>query len=255
MALLEASELRVSFDGGVRALRGVSFSLERGEALAVIGETGAGKSTLAHCIVGLLGPPQASGSVRLDGTELVGAPPDELRAIRWSRIAILLQAAPMHPVATVGAQVTEPMRVKAGMSEAEAFRRAQKLADEVRLDPGLLKRYPHQLAGGERRRASLAMVLALDPELVILDEPFAGLDPQTKSDLVQSIVSIAAGRELAMIVISHDVPAAARLAPRTAVMYAGEVVEEGPTAQVVGAPAHPYNWALLGGYPVLSTAK
>ena len=140
MGLLEVSDLCASFENGVKALRGVSFSLGRGEAIAVLGETGAGKSTLAHCIVGLVRAPQASGSVRLDGIEILGAGDEQLRALRWSKVAIVLQGTPFNPVAAVGAQVTEPMRTKAAMSEAQARRRAQELAAEVRLDPMLLER-------------------------------------------------------------------------------------------------------------------
>ncbi len=253
--LLEVSDLRVRFDGEVDALRGVSLELERGDSLAIVGESGAGKSTLAQCLVGLIGPPQASGSVRLDGEELLGAPPERLRALRWSTVAIALQGSPFNPVVSVGDQVAEPLRERAGMDGTQARHRAQQLAEEVLLDPATLERFPHQLSGGEKRRAMLAMVLALDPELVILDEPTAGLDPATRVALLDRLDELAAGRRFALLTISHDLPAAARLGRTSMVLYAGEAMEVGPTGLVVGRPAHPYSWGLVNAYPVMSTSK
>lgn len=253
--VLEVVDLRVRYPGGVDALRGVSFHLERGESLSIVGESGAGKSTLALCLAGLVQPPDASGSVLVDGQEMLGASPEVLRSLRWSTVALALQGAPFNPVVAVGAQVAEPLRERLGMSTGAARGRAEELAREVLLDPSVLDRFPHQLSGGERRRAMLAMVLALDPALVVLDEPTAGLDPATKQGLVEQLGKLAATRGFALVVISHDLPDAARLARRTMVLYAGEVMEEGATARVVGAPAHPYSWALVNVYPVMTTTK
>lgn len=253
-ALLEIRDLRVRF-GDVEALRGVSLSLERGESLAVVGESGAGKSTLAHCIVGLLEAPQVTGSVRLAGQEIVGAEPAVLRGLRWSTVAIALQGVPFNPVASVGAQVAEPLREHGGASAAQAQQRARELAEEALLDPAVLDRFPHELSGGERRRAMLAMALALDPELVILDEPAAGLDPATRYELLERVDELARARGFALLVISHDLPAAARLARRSMVLYAGEAMETGDTNRVIQRPAHPYSWALVNAYPVMSTTK
>jgi peptide/nickel transport system ATP-binding protein len=253
--LLRVDNLRVSYGGGVEAVRGVSFELDPGESLAIVGESGAGKSTLALCLAGLVQPPAVSGSVILDGQELVGAPAETLRKARWDTVALALQGAPFNPVVPVGTQVAEPLRERRGMSRAAARSRAEDLATAVQLNPRLLDRYPHQLSGGERRRAMLAMVLALDPALVVLDEPTAGLDPATKAGLVEGVVSLAAERGFALVVISHDLPDAARLAGRTMVMYAGEVVEAGATTRVIGDPAHPYSWALINVFPVMITTK
>jgi peptide/nickel transport system ATP-binding protein len=254
-SLLEVRDVAVCFDGEVEALRGVSFSLERGESLAVVGESGSGKSTLAQCLAGLIQPPEASGSVRLDGMELLGASEEALRPLRWSTVALALQGSPFNPVATVGDQVAEPLRDRLGMSRREAASRAAALAREVLLDPALLDRYPHQLSGGQLRRVSLAMVLAVDPALVVLDEPTAGLDPASRRDLVRRIVLLAAEKGFALIVISHDLPDASAMAARTMVLYAGEIMEEGVTARVVREPAHPYSWALINTYPVMTTTK
>ncbi len=254
-ALLQVEDLAVCFSGEVRALRGVSFSLERGASLAVLGESGSGKSTLAQSLVGLIQPPEATGSVRLDGQELMGASDQTLRSIRWARAALALQGAPFNPVVSVGDQITEPIRERHRRSGADADRRAVELAEEVLFDPALLERFPHELSGGERRRAMLAMVLALDPELVILDEPTAGLDPATSAELVERIARLHRERGFALVVISHDLPHASKLAQRTIVLYAGEAMEVGATSRVLGEPAHPYSWALVNAYPVMTTTK
>ncbi len=253
--LLEVADLRVVYGGDVHALRGVSFALDRGESLAVVGESGSGKSTLAMSLAGLIQPPEASGSVRLNGQELFGAPSERLRSLRWERVALSLQNAPFNPVATVGQQVAEPLRERRGVSRAAALRRAEELAAEVLLDPALLGRYPHQLSGGERRRAYLAMTLVLDPDLVVLDEPTAGLDPATRHDLVERIAALASSRGFALVVVSHDLPDATRLADRTMVLYAGEAMEVGLTRRVIETPAHPYSWALINTFPVMTTTK
>jgi len=253
--LLEVEDLAVCFGGEVEALRGVSFTLERGETLAVVGESGSGKSTMASCLVGLLQPPEVSGSVVLDGHELVGASPDTLRSLRWSTVALAMQGAPFNPVTTVGTQICEPMREHRAMSAADASRRAAELAVEVELDPGLLERFPHELSGGERRRATLAMALALDPDLLVLDEPTSGLDPFTRAEVVGRIKAASASRGLAMVVISHDLPDASHLTSRTMVLYAGQAIELGASPRVMGTPAHPYSWALVNAFPVMTTTK
>ena len=253
--LLQVADLAVRFDGEVDALRGVSFSLGRGESLAIVGESGSGKSTLANCLAGLVQPPEARGSVRVDGVELLGASQQTLRSVRWATVALALQGAPFNPVVTVGDQVAEPLRDRLSMGAREAAARAATLAGEVLLDPELLDRYPHQLSGGERRRAALAMVLALDPALVVLDEPTAGLDPATRHELVPRIVRLAQEKGFALVVVSHDLPDAAGMAARTMVLYAGEVMEQGDTARVILEPAHPYSWALVNTYPVMTTTK
>jgi len=253
--LLQVSGLAVTFAGGVEALRGIDFTLDRGESLAIVGETGSGKSTLALCLAGLIQPPAVQGSVKLKGQELMGAPAETLRLLRWDTVALALQGAPFNPVVSVGAQVAEPLRERLGMPKDEARRRAGELAVEASMDPALLDRYPHELSGGEKRRAALAMVLALDPELVILDEPTAGLDPSTKQGLVKRLKELAALRNFGLIVISHDLTDATHLANRTIVLYAGEAMEDGVSGSVIGEPAHPYTWALVNAYPVMTTTK
>ncbi|MDQ6726882.1 MAG: ABC transporter ATP-binding protein [Actinomycetota bacterium] len=254
-SLVQVTDLAVRYGGDVDALRGVTFSLEPGESLAIVGESGSGKSTLAQCLSGLVQPPEARGSVRVDGVELLGATEEALRSVRWSKVALALQGSPFNPVVTVGDQVEEPLRDRLRMGRREARERAAQLARDVLLDPELLDRYAHQLSGGQRRRAALAMVLALDPALVVLDEPTAGLDPATRQELVQRIVRLADERGFALVVVSHDLPDAASMAVRTIVLYAGEVMEDGATVRVIAEPAHPYSWALVNAYPVMTTTK
>jgi peptide/nickel transport system ATP-binding protein len=253
--LLQVTDLEVCFAGDVEAVRRVSFSLQRGESLAIVGESGSGKSTLAQCLVGLVQPPEARGSVRVGGVEVIGASEEKLREVRWETVALALQGSPFNPVVPLGDQVAEPLRDRRGIGAAEARRRADELAREALLDPALLDRYPHEVSGGQRRRATLAMVLALDPDLVVLDEPTAGLDPATRQELVGRIATLAKAKGFALIVISHDLPDAASMADRTIVLYAGEVMEDGPTPRVVADPAHPYTWALVNAYPVMTTTK
>ncbi|MGH2772895.1 MAG: ATP-binding cassette domain-containing protein, partial [Actinomycetota bacterium] len=201
--LIEVSGLRVTFEGGVAAVRDVSFSVGKGDSLAIVGESGSGKSTLAMCLTGLIQPPEASGSVKVSGSELLGASPQVLREVRWAQVAIGLQGAPFNPVVSVGAQIAEPLVERLGMAGKAAERRAAELAQEALLDTSLLEAFPHQLSGGERRRALLAMVLALDPDFVVLDEPTAGLDQATKGSLIERINSLRAQRGFGLVVISH----------------------------------------------------
>lgn len=253
--LLEVSDLAVRFSGGVDALRGVSFSLDRGESLAVVGESGSGKTTLALCLAGLIQPPDARGRVRVDGQEVLGAPADVLRALRWSKVALALQGAPFNPVTSIGAQLAEPLRDHLGIRGSQAGQRVEELAAAVGFEPTLLDRHPHQLSGGQRRRASLAMTLALDPALVVLDEPSAGLDPVSARELVELVAALGRERGFALVVLSHDLSLATSLAARTMVLYAGEAMEDGDTTRVMHDPVHPYSWALLHAYPVMSTTK
>ncbi len=253
--LLAVEDLRVCFGDDVHALRGVSFTLQRGESLSIVGESGSGKSTLALCLLGLVQAPAASGSVRLAGQELIGADAQTLRSLRWTTAALSLQGAPFNPVVRVGVQIGESLRDRKRANARQARDRAAELAQEVDLDPALLDRYPHELSGGERRRASIAMAIALDPDLLVLDEPTSGLDPATRHHVVDGIKALAQRRGFALIVISHDLPDATSLTDRTLVLYAGEAMEQGGSRQVMAEPAHPYTWALVNAFPVMSTTK
>lgn len=253
--ILEVRDLHVRFSGGVDALRGVTFALAPGEALAIVGESGAGKSTLAQATIGLIQPPAAQGSIQVAGRELLGAPDAELRSLRWSTVALVPQAAAFNPVIRIGDQIAEPLRERAGLPAAPARRRAHELAEDALLAPALLERYPHELSGGQRRQALLAMALALDPRLVVLDEPTAGVDPVGRAALLDRINDLSGARGFALLVVSHDLPAAARLASRCIMLYAGQAMEAGGTAALINRPAHPYSRALINAYPVMSTTR
>jgi len=255
MTLLRVECLRVRFGGGAEALGGINVELDTGQSLAIVGESGAGKTTLARAIAGLLDRAEVHGSIRLDGRELVGMPEAQLRELRWLRLAYAPQGVPFNPLTRVMTQVSEPLRVHRGLSSKVAAARSRELASRVGLEPGLLERYPHQLSGGELRLALLAMALTCDPELIIMDEPSAGLDVLTASRFFERLHAAAQELESALIIISHDLPAATMVCSRTAVMYAGDIIEQGDTWRVIEAPAHPYSWALLNAYPVMSTSK
>ena len=255
MSLLEVEGLGIRYPGGAQALSDVGFALKRGGSLAVVGESGAGKTSLALAVAGLLDPATLTGSVRFDGMELVGLTEDELRPLRWRRLAYAPQGTPFNPTMTLEKQVAEPLRLHLGLDSKEASGRAAELATEVGLDPALLRRHPHEVSGGQLRLALLAMAMGCEPELVILDEPGAGLDVLTGDAFFRSLREAAERRGFALIVITHDLPAASRICAQTLVLYAARVTEIGATAAVIGRPAHPYTWALLNAYPVMSTSK
>lgn len=259
--MLSVRDLRVTFflDGraSIRAVDGVSFNLARGGALGIVGETGAGKTTLARALLGLHSPECIQGSVRLDGRELVGLSEEDWRAVRWRRIALVVQSVgtALDPVYRVGDQIAEPMRFHLGLSPAQAWARAEELARRVGLELRHLRAYPHQLSGGEKQRALLAMALGCDPDVLVLDEPTSGQDMLSRARLLDLLEGLRREREMALLVIAHDLAAVARLAEQVAVLYAGKLVEMGPTEAVFSDPRHPYTWGLIHSYPDMGTAR
>ena len=259
--MLIVQDLRVTFplDGktGLRAVDGVSFDLAPGTSLGIVGETGAGKTTIARALLGLHPPECVQGSIRLDGRELVGLSEEEWRAIRWRRIALVPQSVgtALDPVYRVGDQIAEPLRYHLGFSPAEAWDRSLELARRVGLEPRHLRAYPHQLSGGEKQRALLAMALSCAPDILVLDEPTSGQDMLSRARLLDLLDALCREGGMGLLVISHDLAAVARLTERVAVLYAGQLVEVGPTAEVFQDPRHPYTWGLLRAYPDMSTAR
>ena len=242
---------------GVRVLHGVNLDVSPGEAVGIVGETGSGKSTIARCVMGLLPWAGVTGSIRIGESELVGMAESELRGVRWRRVAMAFQGVGggFDPVRKVGAQIAEPIRVHLGFSRREANRRAQELLDEVGLPLDRFERYPHQLSGGEKQRAMVAMALSCDPEVLIVDEPTTGLDALTQSRILDLLGELRRSRAISLIVISHDLGDIVRLADRLVVLYAGRVVEEGPTRELIENPHHPYTWGLVGAFPTLKSTK
>lgn len=262
---LVVQDLRVHFptdtrpdSSRVRAVDGVSFTLTAGGALGIVGESGAGKTTVARALLGLHPPECVRGSIRLDGRELVGLSEEKWRSIRWRRIALVVQnvGTALDPVYRVGEQIAEPMRVHLGPSPAEAWARVEALARHVGLERRHLQAYPHQLSGGEKQRVLLAMALSCDPEVLVLDEPTSGQDVLSRARILALLEELReTGRPTATLIISHDLAAVARLAGEVAVLYAGKLVEVGPTAAVLERPRHPYTWGLLNAYPNMTTAR
>jgi peptide/nickel transport system ATP-binding protein len=262
MPLLQVTDLRVRLQtqrGPADAVRGVSFALEHGETLGLIGESGCGKSITALALLGLL-PERAivSGSIRFDGEELVGRGDAELCKLRGNRIGIIFQEpmTALNPLHSIGRQVAEPMRLHQGLPEAEARRRAIALLDRVGL-PDAARRadaYPHQLSGGQRQRVTIAMALACGPDLLIADEPTTALDVTIQGQILDLIADLVAERGMALLLISHDLGVIAENVQRMLVMYGGSVVESGPTAAVFARMAHPYTQGLFAARPKLGAA-
>ncbi|UIP00577.1 ABC transporter ATP-binding protein [Halobaculum sp. CBA1158] len=248
--------------GAVRAVDGVSFEIGRGEALGLIGESGSGKSTVAETLLRLDEP--TGGTVRFDGTLVAGgdrdgnaagdagdagADSEALSELR-RRTAMVFQdpSSSLDPRMTVGESAAEPLSVR-GVARGRRRERVATLFDRVGLSPDHRDRYPHELSGGQKRRVSIARALALDPEFVVLDEPTAALDVSVQAEILGLLEDLRTSFDLSMLFISHDVSVIREACDRVAVMYAGEVVETGPTAAVLDDPAHPYTRALSAAVP------
>jgi oligopeptide/dipeptide ABC transporter ATP-binding protein len=254
-ALLSVQDLKVGFatEGGVlQAVDGVSFDLAPGEVLAIVGESGSGKSVTAQTLLGLTRAPNAriEGSVRLQGAELLEADEAALRKVRGERMAMIFQD-PMtsfNPVYRVGSQIVEAIRAHRDSSRDDAHTQVIELLNSVGI-PDAARRvddYPHEFSGGMRQRAMIAMALALEPEVLIADEPTTALDVTIQAQILRLLEDLNRQRSLATILITHDLGVVAEVADRVMVMYAGRVVEEGSLDEVFYDPQHPYTWGLLG---------
>jgi peptide/nickel transport system ATP-binding protein len=261
--LLTVTNLRVGLNtsrGPADALRGVSFSVQRGETVGLIGESGCGKSMTALAVMGLL-PPTArvSGSIQFDSQELVGADEDALCQLRGNRIGMIFQEpmTALNPLHTVGAQVAEPLRQHRGMGRNESRAEALRLLERVHLPQAAqrLDAYPHQLSGGQRQRVMIAAALACGPNLLIADEPTTALDATIQGEILELLDDLVRERQMALLLISHDLGVMAKTVQRVMVMYGGMVVESGPTASVFERLAHPYTRGLFGARPRLGAAS
>ena len=262
-ALLEVTDLAVEFrtpDGPVRAVDGLSYRVEAGRTLAIVGESGSGKSVSSLAVMGLL-PDTArvtSGSVRLAGTDLLGMSRKEHRARCGDQVAMVFQdaLAALNPVHTVGYQLTEALRARRGMSRAEARKRAVELLDLVKVPnaKARVKEYPHQFSGGMRQRVMIASALAMDPDVLIADEPTTALDVTVQAQVLRLLAEIQAERRMGLVLITHDLGVVAGVADDVTVMYSGTAVEQAPVLPVYTTPAHPYTRALLRSIPSASGA-
>ena len=254
MALLDVRDLEVSFHDA-KALRGVSLGVERGQTLGVVGESGAGKSMLAFAVIGLIASPGriTAGSVRFDGQELTSVGHEALRQVRGDRIAMIFQDPMMtlNPVLTIGAQMVETLRAHRRVTYAEARRIAIEKLEAVAIPSAAARfdAYPHELSGGLRQRVVIAIALLCDPELIIADEPTTALDVTIQAEVMSLLTELCRAREMALILITHDLAVVAESCARLAVMYAGRVIEEGPARAIIDRPAHPYTAGLLDALP------
>jgi len=259
--LLEVTDLRLDFpgpDGAIRPVDGVSLRIDRGELLALVGESGCGKSLTCLAILRLVPPPgriDPGTLLRFDGTDLLALDPEAMRRIRGRRIGMVFQdpMTSLNPVFTVGQQLREALATHHRFPPGEWRQRAAALLDEVGIpDPaGRLDAHPHQLSGGLRQRVLIALALAGEPDLLLADEPTTALDVTVQAQILELLDRLRASRGMAVLLVSHDLGIVAGRADRVAVMYAGRLVEEAPTRALFETPAHPYTRGLFGSIPRL----
>ncbi|MEM4468752.1 MAG: ABC transporter ATP-binding protein [Candidatus Nezhaarchaeales archaeon] len=263
MTILEVKDLKLYYRtlrGPLKAVDKISFRLEKGETLAIVGESGCGKSSTAIAIMRLL-PPNThtyEGSVKFEGQELMSLKDEEFRKmIMWKKMSMVFQGAmnSLNPVVKVGEQLAEPLMVHGGMDRKEALERAREMLKLVNLPEYILNRYPHELSGGMKQRIIIAMALIMTPPIVILDEPTSALDVITQANIMNLLKNLKWKLKLSYIFITHDLPLASELADKVAVMYAGKIVELGKAEQIFNSPLHPYTQRLISSVPTLRTEK
>jgi oligopeptide/dipeptide ABC transporter ATP-binding protein len=260
--LLVVDDLRTHFaleSGTVRAVDGVSFTLNYGEALGIAGESGCGKTTTALSLVRIL-PSNAAvvgGSIRLMGIDLVPKSDTALRRYRWREISMVFQGAmnALNPVRRVRDQIAEPLEQRLGQSPAAARKRAGELLELVGIPRKRGAAYPHELSGGMRQRAMIAMALACDPAIVIGDEPTTALDVMVQAQILELLEDLRHKLGLSLILITHDLSVIAETCDRVLIMYAGRVAEEGPVNEVFRRPRHPYTQKLLAAFPNIAADR
>ncbi|MEV4332229.1 ABC transporter ATP-binding protein [Streptomyces sp. NPDC049597] len=259
--MLEVRDLHVEFrtrDGVAKAVNGVDFGVSAGETLAVLGESGSGKSVTAQAVMGILDMPPgriAGGEILFKGRDLLKLEEDERRRVRGAEMAMIFQDAlsALNPVLSVGDQLGEMFVVHRGMSRKDAKAKAVELMDRVRI-PAAKERvgqYPHQFSGGMRQRIMIAMALSLEPDLIIADEPTTALDVTVQAQVMDLLAELQRELDMGLILITHDLGVVADVADRIAVMYAGRIVETAPVHDIYKAPAHPYTRGLLESIPRL----
>ncbi len=263
MSVLEVKGLRTYYqtlNGFVKAVDGVSFDIEKGESLGLVGESGCGKTTTALSILKLLpsGGKIVEGSVLFDGEDLVPKNSSAMRDIRWKGISIVFQGAmnAFNPVFRVGSQIVEAIRLhEPGVSTEEAWKRAGDLLEMVGIDRSRVTNYPHEFSGGMRQRALIAMAISCSPKLLIADEPGTALDVIVQAQVLRLLRSLKEKLNLSMVVITHDLSIVAETCEKIAVMYAGKMVEYGRVEDIFQEPLHPYTQGLLGAFPKIRAAK
>jgi len=259
MKLLEVEGLKLYYKtlrGPVKAVDNVEFTLEKGETLGAVGESGCGKSSTAIAIMKLLptNVEQYEGKVLLDGMNVREFNEGEFRRkIRWKRISMVFQGAmnSLNPVLKAGFQVAEPLIVHQSMNKKEAIKKAKELFKLVGLPPDFTERYPHELSGGMKQRVAIAMALVLNPELIILDEPTSAIDVSIQAQIMNLLKRLKKELDISMMFITHDIALASDICDKIGVMYAGQIVELGPSENVLLNPKHPYTQKLIASVPLL----
>ena len=256
MSLLEVNDVKITYrmaGDDVHAVNNVSFSIDEGDNYGLVGESGCGKSTLAKSVLGLLDDngEVREGSIRFDGRELLDLSERDWQSIRWEDIAYIPQSAmdSLDPVMTVGAQIRQAIRKHRDVSKATANERVAEVFEMVGLDPGRTGDYPHQFSGGMRQRVTIAMALALDPDLLIADEPTTGLDVIVQDKILDKLMEIQEEIGSSLLLITHDVGVVAETCDETSVLYGGKVMEQGDTDRIFGAPTNPYTIGLKNAFP------
>jgi peptide/nickel transport system ATP-binding protein len=257
MSVLELRDLSVTYRteaGPVPAVRGVSLTLDAGDTVGLAGESGCGKSTIAGAVLRLLpAGTQVTGEVLLDGEDVYAMKPGRLRAVRWTSAAIVFQGAlhSLNPVHRVGAQIEEAIRLHGSGDHRAARHRVGELLERVGIPASRADRYPHQLSGGQRQRVLIALALACEPKVLIADEPTTALDVMVQAQVLALLAELQRDHGLAMLFITHDLSVLTSTCERLAVMYAGRIVEQGPSDLVFSDPQHPYSRALASAFPTI----
>jgi peptide/nickel transport system ATP-binding protein len=253
--LMELRGLRIAY-GDVVAVDGVDLTIGAGEILGLAGESGSGKTTIANGVMQILRPPAhiVDGQILFRGVDLTGKSAEELRKFRWRNVSMVFQSAmnALNPVMRVGDQFVDMMRAHEQISKRDALARAAELLDLVGIDQRRVRAYPHELSGGMRQRVIIAMALALEPELMIMDEPTTALDVVVQREILQQVRDLQAEMGFAVLFITHDLSLLFEFAHRVAIMYAGEVVEEGPGTVLRENARHPYTQGLMRSFPPLT---
>jgi peptide/nickel transport system ATP-binding protein len=253
LAIRDLSVDYVSDHGLVRALDHVSLEVKENEILGIAGESGSGKSTLAQALLRILPPPAiiSSGEVRFEGRDILSLGEQDLRALRWRRISMVFQSAmdALNPVITIGEQIVDTLAAHGGAEAGAARERAAELLETVGIPPERIGSYAHQLSGGMRQRVGIAIALALEPSLVILDEPTTALDVVVEQEILRHIRALKRRLGFAVIFITHDLTRMLQFSDRVAVFYAARLAEVGPAAEILRAPRHPYTQGLLRAFP------